>query len=170
MFPCCYWRWLFSESHVTKPMTADERFDERWIIICQKIGSFKNWLSDAIWNEVIQQFDESVQAEIVSHAVKCSFHGQADDGLTRVCIIEPFSHKTKTNHYFLVFYNLTAVNTNLKIQHIQWYFEKWLSADVYGCMNFCPSVIWPHFHSQCTKYSSLVSDLMLQTTTLYLPL
>lgn len=114
-FPCSYWRRLFSELHVTGPMTADERFDERWIIICQKIGSFKNWLSDAIWNEVIQQFDESVQAEILSHAVKSSFHGQADDGLTRVCIMEPFSHKTKKNHYFLVFYNLTAVNTNLNI-------------------------------------------------------
>lgn len=38
------------------------------------------YFSDTIQNEVIQQFDQSVQPEIVSHAVKCSFYGQADDG------------------------------------------------------------------------------------------
>lgn len=77
------------------------------------MGSIDNWLSDIIQNEVIQQFDQSVQTNIVSRAVKCSFYRQADDGPTHVCIIEQFSLNSptaKTPRYFLVHNNLTEVD------------------------------------------------------------
>lgn len=78
------------------------------------MGSMYNWLSDTIQNEVIQQFDQSVQTEIVSHAVKHSFYRQADDGSTHVCIMEQFSHSPQTKYpvYFLLYDNLTAADEN----------------------------------------------------------
>ena len=83
-------------SRVTGPVTVNGCFHEH---------PFTENLFFWQKNSFFQQFNESVQAEIVSHAVKCSFHRQAADALTRVCIMEPFSWNTKINHYLLVFYS-----------------------------------------------------------------
>lgn len=75
----------------------NKRFNAHEISICRRTGSIDNWLSDTIQNVAMQQFTRRVRTAVVPHAVlKCSFYGQADDGLTSVCMREQFSRSPQT--------------------------------------------------------------------------